>query len=182
MVSSQAAVRAVFEAKGRSVRQPLTVQVASIDEIAALVREIPPDARLLIERFMPGPLTLVLRSGGMLSDEITAGTGKVGVRVPDHPVACAILREIHQPLVVTSANRHGHAAAISAQEVSAQLEGRIDLLLDGGECRLGAESTVLDVTCDPPVLLRVGALPREMIEGVIGRVSGSAMPVSSSTL
>jgi L-threonylcarbamoyladenylate synthase len=151
---------------------PLELELA----ISTVVREIPDPARRLIRQFMPGPLTLVLPAPDEGTNSlplpyslITAGTGKIGVRVPTDSVATSILRAVGKPLVVTSANRHGWPATISAAEILEQLDGRIDLLLDGGPCTLGKESTVVDVTVEPPVILRVGAISAAEIERAIGQ-------------
>jgi L-threonylcarbamoyladenylate synthase len=172
-VAPQAAAREVRGAKSEvrtfalrtsSFALPLELEAA----ILTVAREIPDRASRLIRRFMPGPLTLVLLASDHLSTLTTAGTGKVGVRIPLAPVAVSILSTVGKPLVVTSANRHGRPATISAGDVLEQLDGRIDLLLDGGSCSLGMESTVVDVTVDPPVILRVGAIAAAEIAQAIG--------------
>lgn len=174
MAENEAAVRRVFAAKERPVSQPLSLQVAHAGELAKVAAGISDKARTLIRRFMPGPLTIVLEAAAMLPEIVTAGQGKVGVRIPDHPVALALLQAAGQPLVVTSANRHGRPAPLDAQGVLAQLDGKIDLLLDGGPCPLGVESTVIDLTVEPPVILRPGAVSREKIESLIGAVGSRA--------
>jgi L-threonylcarbamoyladenylate synthase len=122
---------------------------------------------------MPGPLTLVLSSAGTLPAAVTAGTGKVGVRIPDHPVALAVLRAVGEPLVVTSANLSGQPAATEAGQVLGQFEDRVDLVLDGGPCALGQESTILDMTVLPPRVLRKGAIGWPALAAVLAEPAGT---------
>jgi L-threonylcarbamoyladenylate synthase len=164
------AVRRVFEVKGRPVTEPLPVQVASIAELAGLAARIPREAEQVLGCFAPGPLTLILEAVASVPESVTAGTGKVGIRIPADPVVRAVLAAIGEPLVVTSANRHGQAAPIDARGVADELGDSIALILDAGRSRLAQESTVLDVTRRPPVILRQGALSRAELEAVVGPV------------
>jgi len=160
---SEAAVRRVFEAKGRMEGHPLPVQVAGIEQLAGVVARAPASAAILARKFWPGPLTLVLEKAASLSDLVTAGTGKVGVRVPDHPVALALLRELGTPIVASSANLTGEPPARNAEDAIRRLGGSVAVVLDSGESEIGVASTVVDVTVDPPVILRHGAISDQRI-------------------
>jgi len=152
------AVQRLYTAKVRPPDKAIPLLIADASLLPYVAQEIPPIACELAARFWPGALTLVMRRTAMVSDEITAGGDTVGVRAPDHPVAQALLRLLNVPLATTSANLSGQPPAITAQEVLAQLDGQIDLLLDGGPCPGGVASTVLDVTTSPPRVLRAGPL------------------------
>ena len=132
--------------------------------------EIPPIARKLAERFWPGPLTLVLPKTAVVPDLLTAGLPNVAVRVPAHPLALELLRAVPFPIAAPSANLFGHVSPTTAAHVAEQLGEKIDYILDGGPCRVGLESTVLDCTGDIPRLLRPGGLPLEEIEAIVGLV------------
>lgn len=151
-------VRRVFEAKGRPASMPLLLLVDSRAMAASVVAEIPPRAVELMDRHWPGPLTLVLRAAPQVPAAVTAGTGTVGVRVPAHAVARALVRALGEPVTAPSANRTGGAPPVTAAEVLAQLGDALDLILDAGATPGGAPSTVLDVTVDPPRVIRQGAV------------------------
>ncbi len=153
-----AAARRVFTVKGRPSSMPLLLLVDSRAMVTSVAPVIPPPAAALMERHWPGPLSLVLRASGAVPTEITAGTGTVGVRVSAHPVARALVRVLGEPVTAPSANPTGGAPPVTADDVLAHLDGRIELLLDAGPTPGGAPSTVLDVTVDPPRVLRQGAV------------------------
>lgn len=153
-----AAVRRVFEAKGRPASMPLLLLVDSRAMAASVAAEIPPRASELMERHWPGALTLVLRATPRIPAEITAGTGTVGVRVPAHAVARALVRALGEPVTAPSANPTGAPPPVTADEVLGHFGGAIDLILDAGATPGGAPSTVLDVTVDPPRVIRQGAV------------------------
>ena len=155
------AVARVFEVKGRPANNPLPVQVGSADDISGVAVDIPDAAWELIRRFMPGPLTIVLRASPDLPETVTAGTGTVGVRIPNHPVALALIRAAGRPIVAPSANPSGEPPPTSAEEVLAYLDGRIEYILDAGPTQLKVASTVVDLTCAPPRILRHGAIGDE---------------------
>ena len=163
------AVAAIFEAKGRPRFNPLIVHVPDLEAAAALVR-IGERARVLAARFWPGALTLVLprRTDCPVSLLCSAGLDSLAVRVPGHPVAQALLREAGRPVAAPSANRSGRVSPTTAGHVAEELDQRVALILDGGPCPLGLESTVLDLTAEPPVLLRPGGIAREELENEIG--------------
>lgn len=161
------AVRGIFEAKGRPAQNPLIVHVADVAHARALVEEWPATAELLAAAFWPGPLTLVLRRrAGAVVDEVTAGGLTVAVRMPSHPVAHALLVAAGVPIAAPSANRSATLSPVTADHVLKSLEGRIDLVLDGGRTPQGIESTIVDVTRSPAVLLRHGALSLAAIEAI----------------
>jgi L-threonylcarbamoyladenylate synthase len=153
-----AAVRRIFEVKGRPEGKPLLVLVESVAMVADLAAEIPPAAHALMARHWPGALTLVLRARAHVPVEVTAGSGTVGVRLSAHPVARALVRALGEPVTAPSANPSGGAAPTTAAEVLAHFRGRIEVVLDGGSTAGGEPSTVLDVTVDPPRVLRAGAV------------------------
>lgn len=151
------AVHRVFALKGRPESRPLLVLVDGVPE-AERIAEVPPHARALMERYWPGALTLVLRARSIVPDQVTAGTGTVGVRVPAHAVARGLARALGGPVTAPSANPTGARAPTTADEVRRYFDGRLPLVLDGGPTAGGLPSTVLDVTVDPPRLLRAGAV------------------------
>jgi L-threonylcarbamoyladenylate synthase len=153
-----AAARRVFAAKGRPASMPLLLLVDSRAMAATVATAISAHASELMERHWPGALSLVLPASRGVPAEITAGTGTVGVRVSAHPVARALVRALGEPVTAPSANRTGGAPPVTAEEVLAHLDGVIELILDAGPTPGGAPSTVLDVTVNPPRLLRQGAV------------------------
>lgn len=165
------AVTRVYEVKGRPVNNPLPVQIASADELPRLAVEIPEVAHALMDAFLPGPLTIILRASPDVPDVVTAGTGKVGVRIPDHPVALALIREAGRPIVAPSANTSGQPPPTTAEEVLGCLGGRIELILDAGTTELKVASTVVDVTEAPPKILRLGSIGAEMLAPFLGQSS-----------
>jgi L-threonylcarbamoyladenylate synthase len=166
----RAAVLRLFEAKGRPANDPLIVHVPAFDEIPALVAVIPELAAPLAARFWPGPLTLVMRRAASVPLEVTAGLETVAVRVPAHPVARALLLAASIPVAAPSANLFSRPSPTRAAHVLDDLDGRIDMVVDGGPTEVGVESTVLDLTVDPPAVLRPGAVSVEMLRTVIPAV------------
>lgn len=165
-----AAVRRLFEAKGRPADNPLIVHLAAGDAVVDLVEVVPDAARVLMARFWPGPLTLVLKRKPIVPDVVTAGLDTVAVRVPAHEAALQLIRAAGVPLAGPSANLSGRPSPTTAEHVLADLGGKIAAVLDAGPTGIGVESTVLDVTTNPPAILRPGGLPQEALESVIGRV------------
>ena len=160
------AVKRIFAAKGRKPDNPLIVHVSSIEQVEELVDGIPPEARLLMERFWPGPLTLVMQALSRVPDEVRAGGETVGVRMPDHPVARALIQQAG-PLAAPSANLSGRPSPTTAEHVRKDLDGRIAAVLDAGATGLGIESTVLQVTSKPFRILRPGGITREELQSVL---------------
>ena len=165
-----AAVKKIFEAKGRPQDNPLILHVPSAQWLCRCCEDVPTIAYELARRFWPGPLTMILRRNPIVPDATTAGLDTVAMRCPDHPVALALLREVGVPVAAPSANRSGRPSCTCAQDVREDMDGRVDGIVDGGPCAVGVESTILDLTCDPPRLLRPGGLPLEELEAVLGRV------------
>ncbi len=164
-------VKKIFEAKGRPSDNPLIVHIGTNEEVSNYIEEIPENALKLMEAFWPGPLTLIMKAKpGLLAPSVTAGLTTVGIRMPDHEVALELLRKLKKPVAAPSANRSGKPSPTKAIHVEEDLQGRIPLILDGGATGIGLESTVLDVTVNPPVILRPGGVTKEMLEKVIGEV------------
>lgn len=167
-----AAVARVFKVKGRPRSHPLIVHLGDAAQLGDWVEDVPATARLLAERFWPGPLTLVLRRGRRVSLEATGGWETVAVRVPDHPVALALLSVFAAGVAAPSANRFGSVSPTTADHVRAELGDGVDFVLDGGPCQVGVESTIVDVTGgatgDTPSVLRPGGVTREDLETVLG--------------
>lgn len=174
------AVRAIFAAKGRPPTNPLIVHVANVATARSLSGAWPGVADRLAAAFWPGPLTLVVPARADLPAEVTAGRPQVGIRVPAHPVALALLAEAGVPVAAPSANRSNEVSPTTAAHVAASLGDVVDILLDGGPTDVGIESTVLDLTGPTPVLLRPGGTPRLAIDAITGplAVATGALPVS----
>jgi L-threonylcarbamoyladenylate synthase len=167
---SAAAVARIFEAKERPRGNPLIVHVAGLEGLGRVAAEVPDRARELAARFWPGPLTLVLPRARAVPLITTGGLDTVAVRVPAHPVALALIGEAGCPVAAPSANRSGRPSPTIAGDVLEDLDGRVDLILDGGPTTVGVESTVLDMTIEPPTLLRPGGVTIEQLEACLGRV------------
>lgn len=164
------AVSKIFEAKGRPADNPLIVHIASMDSLDKIATDIPPIAFELMDAFWPGPLTLVLKRMSAVPDITTGGLDTVAVRMPDNPVALALIKEAGTPLAAPSANRSGRPSPTTAGHVISDLSGRINAVIDGGAVEVGVESTVLDVTSDVPVILRPGGVGLEDIKKHVGEV------------
>ncbi|MGE3808076.1 MAG: L-threonylcarbamoyladenylate synthase [Gemmataceae bacterium] len=164
------AVGRIFAAKGRPATNPLIVHVDSIVAARQLAAEWPTLAQPLVERFWPGPLTLVVPKAEQVPAAVTAGGPTVALRMPAHPVALALLRVAKVPVAAPSANRSSLLSPTHAEHVGRDLEEHVDLILDAGPCPGGIESTVLDVTVSPPRLLRPGLLTAEAIENAVGPI------------
>ena len=167
---NESAVRKLFEAKGRPADNPLIVHVCSSEMLDLVAGGINERDHQLIRGFWPGPLTLVLKRKPEVAASVSAGLPSVAVRMPENKIALALIRSAGIPIAAPSANASGRPSPTSAAHVLEDLDGRIDLILDGGATSIGIESTVLDVTTDPPMILRPGAITREMLTEVIGSV------------
>jgi len=163
VATQERAVERLFEAKERPGDRPLPIFIASAADVDSVATEVSQPARRLMETFWPGGLTLVLRRHPRFHSLALAGGDTVAVRVPAHPVALELLRRVGEPLTGTSANLSGRRGPRTAGEVRRQLGGRVDLIVDGGPCPGGVESTVVDCTVDPPRVLREGAVPAERV-------------------
>ena len=164
------AVARVFEVKRRPSFDPLILHVAAPSDVEKLVKEIPSDAKKLIERFWPGPLTVVLLKEENVPDIVTAGLPSIAVRMPDHPMALSLIKESRCPIAAPSANPFGYLSPTEAEHVREQLGDQVDLILDGGPCPVGVESTIVSFSEDKPRLLRPGGVSLEDIETIIGKV------------
>lgn len=160
----------VYEAKGRPSDNPLIVHVAPGMSLEGLVSSIPDQAKVLMDAFWPGPLTLIFPKGEQILPQVTGGLPTVAVRMPSHPAAMALIRETQLPIVAPSANTSGRPSPTTAQHVLEDLSGKIPLILDGGACSVGLESTILDLTEEIPMILRPGAITLEMLREVLGEV------------
>lgn len=165
-----AAIRRIFEAKGRPSTSPLIVHVSGIEMAMSLVASWPDSARRLAERHWPGPLTLVLPKRPVIPDEVTAGLPTVGIRVPAHPIALELIERAGVPIAAPSANRFTELSPTCAAHVRQSLGNRVDMILDGGSTPVGIESTVLSLAGHTPLLLRPGMISREEIEEITGPV------------
>ncbi|NMG45150.1 threonylcarbamoyl-AMP synthase [Aromatoleum toluvorans] len=163
------AVGKIFSAKGRPADHPLIVHLPDATHLARWARAIPKDALALARAFWPGPLTLILKREDGVPDAVTGGQDTVGLRVPDHPVALALLRAFDSGIAAPSANRFGRISPTTAAHVREELGDKVALVLDGGPCQVGIESTILDLSRDTPVILRPGAISADDIARVIGR-------------
>lgn len=169
---SEKAVQRVFAAKGRPADNPLIVHIADPRQIFDLADEnLSFNAETLAKTFWPGPLTLVMRRTILVPDAVTAGLETVAIRMPDHRVALALINEIGSGIVGPSANLSGRPSPTLASDIVEDLRGRVEMILDAGPTAIGIESTVVDVTVDPPAILRLGGLPRKDIENAIGPVT-----------
>lgn len=171
VATNDEAVKKIFTAKGRPSDNPLIVHIGTIEELPNYIEEIPEHAKKCMKAFWPGPLTIVMKAKkNVLAPSVTAGLSTVGMRMPNHHVALQLLRTLKKPVAAPSANRSGKPSPTKAVHVKEDLQGRIPLILDGGTTGIGLESTVLDVTVNPPVILRPGGITKEMLEEVIGEV------------
>ncbi|MGC8816481.1 MAG: L-threonylcarbamoyladenylate synthase [Candidatus Hadarchaeum sp.] len=181
----EAAVQRIFQVKNRPMDNPLIVHIADRDDVHLLAETVPAQAERLIETFWPGPLTLLLPKSELVPAVTTAGLATVAVRMPSHPIAQSLIREADVPVAAPSANLAGRPSPTSARHVWEDLSGKIEILIDGGEVGYGVESTVLDVTSDPPVLLRPGPITVTELRRVLGRVevhpiARAEMPVEAA--
>ena len=164
------AVLKLFEAKKRPLDNPPIIHVADAGDVYRLAEQVPPKADKLMRTFWPGPLTLVFKRSTSVPDVTVAGLSTIAVRMPQHPVALALIRESQRPIAAPSANLAGKPSPTSAKHVFDDLNGRIDVILDGGPTRIGVESTVLDLSVEPPLVLRPGGTPLEALRRVLDNV------------
>ena len=173
---SEKAINRVYSAKNRPATNPLIIHVASKDWIYELAKEINEKAELLIEKFMPGPLTLLFPKKKLVPNIVTSGMPSVAIRFPAHPIANNLLQELDYPLAAPSANPFGYISPTMAQHVSDQMSGKIPYILDGGKCTAGIESTIIGFRNGIPVIYRLGSVTVSDIEDVVGPVT-----INSST-
>jgi L-threonylcarbamoyladenylate synthase len=164
------AVRAIFAAKSRPADNPLIVHIAHLEQVQGLTLSFPEEAAALAEHFWPGPLTLVMQKGPSVPMEVTGGLDTIAIRMPDHPVALEVIRRSGRPLAAPSANRFMALSPTRAEHVDSELA---PIILDGGPCRVGLESTVIDCSEGALQILRAGGIGRRDIEGLLGRQAGT---------
>ena len=163
------AIKKIFKAKGRPADNPLIVHISNLDMLKGVVRYVSDDAKKLMDAFWPGPLTIIMPKGNEICNETCAGLDSVGVRMPSNPIAYEIIEKSKVPFSAPSANISGKPSPTNATDVFVDMNGRIPLIIDGGECDAGVESTVISTLTDTPVILRPGVITKEMIENVLGK-------------
>ena len=166
-----AAVGRIFQAKGRPQDNPLILHIPGSDWLERYCRDIPAAAYELARRFWPGPLTMVLRRRDNVPDQVTAGLDTVGMRCPAHPLCRAVIQAADVPVAAPSGNTSGRPSPTTAARMLEDMDGRIDAILDGGPCSVGVESTIVDLTCTPPRLLRPGGITLEQLRAALGEVA-----------
>jgi len=168
-----AAVHKIFLAKQRPHDHPVIVHLADLSQVSEWAMDISADALLLAKAFWPGPLTLILKKALPVDDGVTGGQDTIGVRIPNHPVALAVLNEFGGGIAAPSANRFGRISPTRAEAVREELGDAVDLILEGGQCRVGVESTIVDMSSECPVILRPGMITAVQIEAVLHRPMAS---------
>ncbi|NBP16392.1 threonylcarbamoyl-AMP synthase [bacterium] len=163
------AIAKIFQAKNRPANHPLILHTESYDQINDWAINISEDAKKLAKHFWPGPLTMILQKNNRVSSLITGGLDTVGLRVPDHPVALALIKKLGNGIVAPSANAHKKTSPTKPEHVLKTLDGKIAGIIDGGPCSVGIESTIIDMTKSTPVIVRPGAITAQMIEAVINK-------------
>jgi L-threonylcarbamoyladenylate synthase len=169
-IYSEKAIKLIFETKQRPFFNPLIVHIPSVDYLSQIVEYVPEKARLLAEAFWPGPITLVLKKKTTIPDIITAGKDTVAVRVPNHPVALELLKQLPFPLAAPSANPFSSISPTTATHVETYFKDKIKMVLDGGACKSGIESTIIGFENDAPIIYRLGSTSIEAIEAVVGKI------------
>ena len=164
------ACRRIYEAKGRPQDNPLIIHVPDASWLSRYCEKVPESAYRLAEAFWPGPLTMILPKKEIVPYRTTGGLETVGVRCPNHPVTLAVIAAADMPIAAPSGNTSGRPSPTSAADMLEDMDGKIDGIFDGGPCGVGVESTIIDLTCQPPRLLRAGGLPLEELERVLGTV------------
>ncbi|MEN6421359.1 MAG: L-threonylcarbamoyladenylate synthase [Smithella sp.] len=161
--TNEKAIEKIFAAKGRNFKNPISLIIGKPDDIHPLVKDIPVSAKKLMDAFWPGALTIVFQASDKISPLLTAGSGKIGLRVSSHPLALKIVQKLKRPLTATSANLSGAPECSDASDVIVQIGDKIDAIVNGGQTEGGKASTLVDITCDPPVILREGAISKKTI-------------------
>lgn len=170
-IYSENAIKSIFETKQRPLFNPLIVHIPSANYLENIVSYIPKKAKLLADKFWPGPLTLVLPKKDNIPDVITAGKTTVAVRVPNHPVTLELLKQLDFPLAAPSANPFNRISPTTAQHVESYFKNKIEMVLDGGACKNGIESTIIGFEDDTPIVYRLGSISIEDIKAVVGEIS-----------
>jgi tRNA threonylcarbamoyl adenosine modification protein (Sua5/YciO/YrdC/YwlC family) len=165
------AAKKIYAAKGRPSDNPLIVHIADMEALEKIVRDIPDAARTVAERYWPGPLTMIFNKSSVVPYGTTGGLDTVAVRMPSHKVACALIEAGGGYIAAPSANTSGRPSPTKAEHVKEDMEGKIEMILDGGTVEIGLESTILDISVTPPMILRPGAVTKEMLEELLGEVT-----------
>ena len=173
------AVAKIFQAKGRPPTDPLIVHIAHADQMDTIARHVPAVAREAAAAFWPGPLTMILEKTAAVPDSVTAGLPTVAIRVPSHPIARALIEEAAIPVAAPSANRFSRPSPTRAEHVLADLDGLVDVVIDGGPTPIGVESTIVDFTVSPPVIRRPGGVSLEQIQRVVPDVTTASRALTS---
>ena len=168
---NEQAVKNIYIAKGRPSDNPLIVHIAKKEDIVPLVQEVTPKAKALMDAFFPGPLTIILNKSNKINKTVSGGLDTVAIRMPENKVANALIAAAGVPIAAPSANTSGLPSPTRAKYVIDDMMGKIDGIMDGGDCKFGVESTVITLAGETPVLLRPGAITKEMIESVIGEIT-----------
>ncbi len=179
-IYSDKAIKSIFETKKRPFFNPLIVHIPSIDDLSNIVESIPEKAKLLAEAFWPGPITLVLKKKDTIPDLITAGKDTVAVRVPNHPMTLELLKQLPFPLAAPSANPFSSISPTTAKHVETYFKDNIKMVLDGGACKSGIESTIIGFENDEPIIYRLGSTSIEAIESVVGKIEINNMVTEHS--
>src|SRR3989344_2949582 len=161
------AIKKIFTAKQRQINYPLNIVISDVSHLSQWAIDIPESAYQLAKAFWPGPLTLILKKAPHVLDVISQGKSTIGCRIPKHPVALQLLQQFGSGLVAPSANRFGRLSPTTAEAVREELGDRVDLILDSGQCELGMESTIVDLSGEQPVILRSGMITAKQIEDVL---------------
>ncbi len=169
-IFSEKAVKAIFETKERPFFNPLIVHIPNIDYLETIVEEVPEKAKLLAEAFWPGPITLVLKKKSIIPDLITGGKDTVAVRIPNHPTTLELLNQLDFPLAAPSANPFNRISPTKAEHVESYFKDKIKMVLDGGACKSGIESTIIGFENGEPIIYRLGSTSIEAIEAVVGTI------------
>lgn len=164
------AVRKIFEVKGRPMDNPLIVHIADLGQVDGLACDVSEEARKVMRAFMPGPITVIVNKSDAIPDEVSAGLKTVGIRFPSHPVAQQFIKACGVPIAAPSANTSTKISPTTAEHVYEDLKGKVEIILQGGSCQVGIESTILDMSTDIPTILRPGAITEEMLAEVLGEV------------
>jgi len=169
-IYSSKAINAIFETKQRPFFNPLIVHISSVEQLEKIVEYIPEKAKLLAAAFWPGPITLVLKKKDTIPDLITAGKDTVAVRIPNHPTTLQLLNQLEFPLAAPSANPFSSISPTTAAHVENYFKDNIKMILDGGPCKSGIESTIIGFENDEPIIFRLGSTPIEAIENIVGKI------------
>jgi L-threonylcarbamoyladenylate synthase len=167
--TNKKAIEKIFAAKGRNFKNPISLIIGQTDDVYSLVQGVPETAKKLMAAFWPGALTIVFLAADKVSPMLTAGSGKIGLRVSSHPIALTIVQILKRPLTATSANLSGAPECTRAFEIAEQIGDKIDAIVDLGDTPGTKGSTIIDVTCDPPVILREGVISKKTIEKCINQ-------------